>query len=63
MKWWSFYSNTDGTFHRLQFSSSNDEAVALNTPAGYTAIPGQYDPTKQKVDLSTNPVTVVAIGS
>lgn len=63
MSWWSFYSNADGTFHRITFSSSNLQAVAMNVPAGYTPIKGIYDATTQKVDFTTNPVTVVPIGS
>lgn len=60
MSYYSFYSNVDGTFHRAVFSSSNPDALAMNTPSGYTPIEGIYDAATQKVDLSVSPVTVVA---
>lgn len=60
MNWWSFYSNTDGSFHRLQFSSSDPDAVAMNTPHGYTAIVGQYNPQTEKVDITQTPPVVVS---
>jgi hypothetical protein len=61
MSWWSFYSNTTGAFLPQTFGSSNPDAVALNTPAGYTAMAGQYNAATQKVDLTQAPPAVVPI--
>ena len=48
---WSFYRNSDGLLAPGGMTLPSAEAVAANTPAGYTAIEGHFDHLSQRVDL------------
>lgn len=49
---YSFYSNTDGSFHFSRLSAPIDQ-VEGNTPPGFTAIEGDHDHLSKKVNLTT----------
>lgn len=52
-----FYHKDTGLFSRVKLMVSDDEAVALNTPADHVAIPGHHhDALCQRVDVSTGEV-------
>lgn len=56
----SFYDAVTGVLTGTKFSTTDDAAVAANTPAGHKAITGHFDPTWQVVDVTQNPPGVIA---
>ena len=55
MKTWSFYARDTGAFVGGRFSGP-DQWLPANTPAGCTAIEGEFDPALWRVDVSTGEV-------
>lgn len=56
MSLWSYYDTTTGLFTGAVISAS-EEAMIANTPAGCSAIEGEYDALAQKVDTAGGVVT------
>jgi hypothetical protein len=60
MKNVAFYHRATGILHRFTLVTSDDNAVALNTPADHVAInqpaAGALDPLCQRVDITTKEI-------
>lgn len=52
----SFYHKETGAIHPNCFFSTNERAIALNTPAGFAVIDGHLDCLSQRVDVATGKV-------
>lgn len=50
---WSFYEATTGLFGPQRVSCDPGPTLEKNTPAGYVAIEGRFDPLSQRVNLIT----------
>lgn len=53
MTTWHFYRLADGIFEGRSFTSSDEEALALNTPEGFGARGDVLDWESQRVDIET----------
>lgn len=53
MKVWSFFDTTTGCFTGTTYTGSQLER---NTPLGCSAVRGEYDPLRQRVDIATGEV-------
>lgn len=56
MKMFSFWHTDTGLFNGQTFATTNNDAVALNTPADHIAIEGAHDHLSQRVDITTGQV-------
>ena len=55
MSTWSFYDPGTGLFSGRRCCCSR-KLLSLNTPAGYAAVEGAYDPKSERVDIETGAV-------
>lgn len=51
---WRFYDPETGLVHRRQITCPKAQ-LAANTPSGYVAIRGAFDPLSQRVDITATP--------
>ena len=56
MKTVSFHHKETGIFSSAVLTSTDDSAIAINTPRDHVAIEGAYDPLSKRVDVATGEV-------
>jgi hypothetical protein len=54
MKHYHFFHAETGLFHQRRFSTDDAAAIKNNTPIGYVAIEGVFDPLSQRMQITTD---------